>query len=132
VQPGEEEKTITYMRDPFIRCHGPESTIALPFPDSVASGMEADRIYRDPPEPLPTDGQHTRIEAEQHIYDTLDAARPVLAAVILGTSATAWVDAAGDYFQATTEELTSRGRALIVALNTLYNREPVLVTYLDT
>ncbi len=121
----------TFRRDPFVRCHGPESTIALPFPDSVASAEEADRVYRDPPAPLPPSG-HVRLEVEQHIYDTLDAAHPVLAAVVLGTAGTAWEDAEGSYWQATTENLTSRGRAIVVALNALYDRQAVLVTYLDT
>ncbi len=127
----ERAQMMTYRRDPFIRCHGPESTIALPLPDAVASGEQADRIYREPPEPLPAQG-HSRIEVEQHIYDTLDSAHPVLAAVILGTSGTCWADNEGNPWQATTANLTSRGRALVVALNALYDREAVLVTYLDT
>lgn len=123
-------QTFTYSRDSFVRCHGPEATIALPFPDSVASGQEADRIYRDPADPPPEGA--SRQQVEQYAYNLMDAAHPVLGALVLGTSATAWVDAEGSYWSASTEELTSRGRALVVALNTLYDRPPVVVTYLDT
>ncbi len=120
-------------QDPFVRCHGPEYTIALPFPDSVATALPADRLYRDDLKlDLPWEPEPTRMQVEQHAYDQMDAAHPVLAAVVLGTSAICWSDGEGNYWSATTEELTSRGRALVVALNALYDRQAIVVTYLDT
>ena len=113
--------------DPFIACHGVETTVCLPLPDStVSDGVE--QVYFRDTEDLPGRAE----DPEGYTIAVMDAGHQVLAAVCLGSTGNSWVDGQGNYFQCRTETLNSRGRALIIALNALYDREPVLVTYLDT
>ncbi len=53
--------------------------------------------------------------------------------VYLGsTGGSWWSEDVGHYFQATAEDLTDEGKALVKALSDLYGYEPVIVTFLDT
>lgn len=127
---------LEYDEDPFLYCHGPDATIALPQPDSVAS-TTADLIYPDydrdhDQEPGPPVNYRDPQLVERRILDTMDAGRPVLAAVLLGTCGSAWVNDTGELWVCRTQNLTWPGRGLLTQLARLYSRDPVLVTYLDT
>ncbi len=113
--------------DPFIACHGVESTVCLPLPDSIVSDG-SDRVYFRDYDLLPNRGT----DPEGWAMGLMDAGHAVLAAVCLGSTGNTWADPDGQYWQCRVDDLSSRGRALLVALNALYDREPVLVTYLDT
>lgn len=115
-------ETMTFEYDPFVRCIGPESTIALPNPDVLLSD---DQIY--PLEDVPLSAQ----DREADLWHMFDAGVPVLAAVCLGTSGHSYVNNDG-YWHCAEDDLTDKGQALLAVLNQLYTREPVLVTYLDT
>lgn len=110
--------------DPFIRCHGPEATIALPLPDAVASPNGAEIYDSSWFDARPT-------EPADMLRAIYGASTPVLASVCLGTSGTAYADDNG-YFHAGMDDITDRGWVAIIALNRLYGRQPVIITYLDT
>ncbi len=113
--------------DPFIACHGVEATVCLPLPDSIVSDNPEQIYFRDFDELPDRDA-----DPEGYTIGVMDSGYQVIAAVCLGSTGNTWLDDQGRHWQCRPETLNSRGRALIVALNALYDREPVLVTYLDT
>lgn len=127
-----EPEPRTYL-DSFVRCHGPLGTLALPLPDSVASPNE-DLLYLNEQAPAyvgPSGNPDQRLAYLEH---TLDAGRPILAGICLGTIDETWLDEEGGYWCATEFDLTRKGRKLINLMSDLYgaDRRPLLVTYLDT
>lgn len=66
------------------------------------------------------------------VFDVNLAARPLLAAALLGTSSTRYVSADGRRaWWCTSDDLTRRGKKLLKDLNQLYLRTPVVVTFVD-
>lgn len=126
---------LTFYGDEFIRCVGPDSTAILPALDDarVVSANVKD-LY--PPEHLVEKplGRHVPWEErERYLLYTLSAGAPVLAAVCLGTTNTAWTDPkTGEPWQATFGDLTRPGKRLVRGLEALYDRAADIVTYLDT
>ncbi len=118
--------------DPWDVCMSPTSTIALPLPDVAVhdrGGIYTDgqREWRDlinAPK-----GERRDRELERA---TLSAGAGVLAAVVLGATGGSWHDPDGDYFEVTHDTLTDAGRALVEALEAMYERPAQFVTYLDT
>ncbi|MET0701666.1 MAG: hypothetical protein ABWY93_18605 [Mycobacterium sp.] len=111
--------------DPFVHCHGPESTLALPMPDQLAGDFPG--IY--------TPEQFERVHAYSSPRLDLEMANfgvDVLAAVCLGTTDKSLADAGGEPFVAQRTKLTTRGWRLVALLELLYEREVTLVTYLDS
>ncbi len=120
------EVTDVYQRDPFIRCHGPETTICLPQPDCPVSDSTP-RVYHPRPE-LDRD-----TDLEGYTIGVYDAGYAVLAAVCLGTSGMSFRHAdTGEPWQCTEDDLSHQGLAALAVLDLLYGRAAVLVTYLDT
>lgn len=109
----------------FVHCHGPQTTISLPLPDSCIDNGE---VYDNPGLIPPRD-----VDLEEHLIMTLNAGREALAAVCLGTTSTCWtrVDN-GDYWVCSDYDLTPVGLSTVNALSGLYGRRPKLVTYIDT
>jgi hypothetical protein len=115
-EPDDRGVVLSYPVDRFVRCHGPQTTIALPLPDAPVSATSAVMYpleYRD-------------------MRDPYDCGIQVLASLILGTCAEAYADPNGEYFDAALSDLTEEGRCVVSMLNMLYERDAVLVTYLDT
>ena len=125
-------KVITYWDDPFVKCIGPETTIALPLPD-VAVSSNADDLY--PPDRIPEEegGKHAWHRREAELHHALDAGTQVLAAVCLGSTGRSWFDERAEhYWQVRYRNLTWRGKRLVNRLERLYGRTADIVTYLDT
>lgn len=118
------------LRDPFIRCHGPGGTLALPLPDVLATPYE--EVYLgDVPRPVGPTGD--AVERLRYLEHTLDAGRSILAGICLGTVDTVYADLRGDYWFATTPDLTRKGRKLVRLVSELYGDRPHrLLTYVDT
>lgn len=127
VNENEPAEKIAILRDSFVKCFGPQTTLALPWQNFVVSSNER-QIYV-PSEDFP-DPKEDRDAFNMAIAD---AGVPVLAAVCLGTSVHSWTDYEGnDYWSCTEEDLTKPGHMLVASLNRLYGREAILITYLDT
>lgn len=99
--------------DSFVNCHEARDIIWLPQPDFIAS--DPGDVYQPDRDKL------------------IDAGRSVLAAVCLGTSGHSYVNVArGEYFACTLDDFIPKGHAVLAVLEMMYERPPVLVTYLDT
>lgn len=59
------------------------------------------------------------------------ASRPLLGSLLLGTSDTVYLSEQDQYWWAHRDDLTWIGRRVLKALDRLYEREPVLVTFVD-
>lgn len=113
---------FTVPRDPFIKCHGPDSTIGLPVPEWVTSPNYA-QVY-----------EVTDPEDDPHTIDVnpYSAGRGVLAAAVLATTRASYVNSDGKHWHAEVADLTVLGQKIIQVISLNYLRTPVLVTYLDT
>lgn len=121
-------------KDPFVRCFGAEHTVQLPRPAMVAS-PNAPELYppdREVRPVAPTD--RDALHRGNYLRSTLDAGKPVLAAVCLGTTSRVFAheDDAQRYWYASWADLTRAGRGLVARLSKLYGpRTTHLVTYVD-
>lgn len=110
--------------DPFVHCCGVQATIALPHPDVVAGVW---------PGTLPDGRFYQPLSWPRPDSDVLrNAGPPVLAALCLGSTGVSYCTDDDGYFICAPGDLTGAGKRLLAAASQLYEREPVIVTYLDT
>lgn len=117
---------IAVIVDPFVHCHGPDSTIALTMPDAITT--IGSPIY--PQENFEYVAGLKAGSAEQQ-WQACDFGADVLAAICLGTTSATFANEAGG-FDCARQNLTFLGVSLLEILHDLYHREPLLVTFLDT
>lgn len=121
---GEAQEYMIRDIDPFICCHGPANTLAMPMPEAVVSDiLEAYDI-----EKMPKVGDP---DYERRMLDTGRAG--LLGAVCLGTTSVSYATInEGFHWQCTEDDLSAHGQSLVTSLSYLYDRKATLVTYLDT
>lgn len=122
---------ITF-RDPFVKCTGPDQTLALPEPGTVASSTVKD-VYppeRRVPVPAPWNAAD-RAARERYLSWSRDAGASILAGICLGTIGCVLIDDFDRPWECTFNDLSRAGKRLVRQLNKLYGRDATFVTYLD-
>lgn len=117
-------KVGRYGEDPFIRCCDVGNIeVRKSNPDCDDATMDALYLdWREPSNGLSDVAMHEK-----------NRSTGVLAAVTLGSAGAAyWDDARKGAWRCTRADLTPEGEALLSAMEKLYGREAVLVTFVDT
>lgn len=121
-----EGRSLPALVDPFVHCHGPDSTIALTMPDALVTVDSP--IY-------PSEGfAHVAgltPGSTAYEWERTNFGADVLAAMCLGTTGSTFANDDGP-FDCGRDDLTRQGRWALVWLQMLYDRPPMLVTFLDT
>jgi hypothetical protein len=110
------------LEDPFYHCLS-----------SVDVMMTSGDVLFDVCKPRDFDKKHGRADAyDKSFPDMISHYVGFCAILCLGSSGSSWCKKDGDYFHATYETLTYKGKMLYQMLKQLYGREPILLTFLDT
>lgn len=103
------------------------------YQQAMAAAVEhAENPDRDHEYLLAPHAEHEPIVLETRPLRTPPNSRDLLAAVCLGSNRHSFVHSSGGYFNCDYQDLTEQGKQLYDSLKTLYQREPLLITLLDT